>query len=613
MGIVAGNGLSIGNGLSFSWYSQAPSLSLKFYLMSSGANLTGAGVTFSRASSATMFDGTGKLTYAPSNLYLFSEQFDNAAWNKTRSTITANAATAPDGTLTADKLVEDTTVTNTHRISQAVSYVAGGALTTSVYAKAGERTAFIWRGDTTNFSANGNASFDLVTGIAVAAAPFTSAVIESVGGGWYRCSATAIPNAGLSTVTVYIDLLDASGNRTYTGDGTSGLYLWGAQIEAMTYQTAPSTYVATTASAYYSPRFDYNPVTLAANGLLIEEARTNLFTYSDQFDNATWTKTGATISPDVVGSPDGTTMGDKVVESATTAAHGFFKSVTVSAGATSTVTIYAQAGERSLIFLALDDGTNTNQINCTYNLSNGSAGSIAYAGAGANGVATIAPVGNGWYRLRLTGTPSAAATTARLTTYIRITTANSTYAGDGTSGLYVWGAQLEGAAFATSYIPTVASSVTRAADSAVMTGASFSSWYNQAEGTFVTLFDTPASSTRSILGVDDNTANEMVRLLTEGADPYFKVVDGGVEQVSLDAGTVAAEPFYKFAAAYKVNDFAASISGQPVVTSSSGTLPTPDRARIGADQAGNILCGHVRSLAYYNVRLSNGQLMSLTS
>jgi hypothetical protein len=188
------------------------------------------------------------------------------------------------------------------------------------------------------------------------------------------------------------------------------------------------------------------------------------------------------------------------------------------------------------------------------------------------------------------------------------------YTGDGVSGAYLFGAQTETGSFATSYIPTVASQVTRSADVATMTGTNFSSWYNASEGSFVSQFTTSTiSGARTVLDANDNTANESIRLRTMTADPFFTVTDGGVNQADIDAGTVAASTTYKMAGAYKVNDFATSIGGGTVGTDVSGTIPTVNQLQIGNSAAGNRLNGHIRTIAYYNTRLPDAQLQALTT
>jgi hypothetical protein len=237
------------------------------------------------------------------------------------------------------------------------------------------------------------------------------------------------------------------------------------------------------------------------------------------------------------------------------------------------------------------------------------AGTVASTSAG---TASITAVGNGWYRCVVIGT---ATTTGTNTLFFQLSntsaSADVSYTGDGTSGIFIWGAQLEAGAFATSYIPTVASTVTRSAD--VATINTLSPFFNATEGTMFAQFDSAASGTNTIAAFDDNTANENYRLRNVGTDPKFTVTDGGVDQCDINGGTIAANTVYNFAAAYKANDFAACIAGGTVQTDTSGTLPTVDRLRIGTSQAGNYLNGHVRRFAYYPRRLTNAEIQALTS
>jgi hypothetical protein len=166
------------------------------------------------------------------NLLQYTEQFDiNASWIKTRSNIGAtNAVVAPDGTLTADKLIEDTTATQTHYINgpSSTSYVTSSSLpVASIYVKAGERTSCgltIVRDAGTAF-ASGTFNVDLSTGTVLSG----SGNIASAGNGWYRIST---PATTFGANYAFRLLLNQSGTtNNYTGDGTSGLYIWGAQLE----------------------------------------------------------------------------------------------------------------------------------------------------------------------------------------------------------------------------------------------------------------------------------------------------------------------------------------------------------------------------------------------
>jgi hypothetical protein len=192
-------------------------------------------ITFDRASSATMFDSSGTLVYAPMNLFTYSEEFDNADW------------------------------------------------TYSLFVKQAERTAVRVLFPAAAFTSNLTANFDISTGAWRTSSPAPSAQltlsVEILDNGWYRISATATATAtAASTILLY--LLDSPSNTgSYSGDGTSGLYIWGAQFNQTPMQggvTADlSTYYPTTSAAYQGPRLDYDPATLAARGLLIEEQRTN--------------------------------------------------------------------------------------------------------------------------------------------------------------------------------------------------------------------------------------------------------------------------------------------------------------------------------------------------
>jgi hypothetical protein len=255
-------------------------------------------VTFTRGSNATLVDSTGKITYAPANLLLQSQTFENASWSKIGATVTANTTTAPDGTTTADTLVEDTS-TGVHIAFQAGSFVAGTTYTITVFAKAGTRTRL-------NMINVGGVTyegyFDLLTGTVISS-PVGTASITAAGNGWYRCQMTSTAGSTASG-NVQFRLVSSGTTTSYTGDGTSGLFIWGAQLEQVTYQTTPGTYVATTSAAYYGPRFDYDPVTLAAKGLLIEQQRTNLSLHSGT-TAANWTAVGGTIANTGKLSPDG--------------------------------------------------------------------------------------------------------------------------------------------------------------------------------------------------------------------------------------------------------------------------------------------------------------------
>jgi hypothetical protein len=418
---------------------------------------------------------------------------------------------------------------------------------------------------------------------------------------------------------VQFRLVSSGTTTSYTGDGTSGLFIWGAQLEQVTYQTTPGTYVATTSAAYYGPRFDYDPVTLAAKGLLIEQQRTNLSLHSGT-TAANWTAVGGTIANTGKLSPDGSANMLRFTEDTATSAHQTFVTTvpgTFPALTPHTVSVYLAAGTRR--YVVVNAGTNINGWGVTVDTTNWAITGSFSTGVGAYISSTITNVGNGIYRITVTGQATAIDAQAYVVVagslVSNATAPNTAYLGNG-STFFAWGAQFESGSFATSYIPTVASQVTRSADVATMTGTNFSSWYNQSEGTFVSSSDTVGAPTVAgfIFIASDGTQNERVQTVFEPSAITSTVIDGNVTQANFTASYTINQPA-KAAIAYKVNDFAASFNGAAATTDTSGTLPTVNRMTFGSswDGLNFYLNGHIRQIAYYNTRLPNAQLQELTA
>jgi hypothetical protein len=329
------------------------------------------------------------------------------------------------------------------------------------------------------------------------------------------------------------------------------------------------------------PRFDYDPVTLQPKGLLIEEQRTNLLTYSEQFDNAAWTKVSTSVTANTTVAPNGTTTADTVSIS------GSLSNVTQ--------TLALGAGTYTLSAYVKSLTVTTPGTLRLFMLVDGVSQSF-----------TFTPTAE-WTRQTFTVTAATSLTTVQP---IR----GQSYIGD----VALWGAQLEAGAFATSYIPTVASQVTRAADSASMTGTNFSSWYNQTNGTVFAQYSVnglnPGAS-NAAFGITDNTTSNFIagRTLSSAAT-NFQVRTGGADQVTLNSVTVAAGAVAKSAGAYALNDFAFSANAGTVQTDTSGTLPFVTQMQIGGlTSASNPLNGTISRIAYYNRRLANTELTAITS
>jgi hypothetical protein len=177
--------------------------------------------------------------------------------------------------------------------------------------------------------------------------------------------------------------------------------------------------------------------------------------------------------------------------------------------------------------------------------------------------------------------------------------------------------QLELGAFPTSYIPTTTAAATRSADSAVVTP--ISSFYNPVESTiFSELSGTSVAFDSTILAINDTTQNEQLDQRLAITSVTMRVRVGGVNQASMAGVSPVVAPVastvYKFVAAYKQDDFAASMDGATVVTDTAGSMPSGlSRMEIGRRDGSGFLTGHIRKLAYWPKRLTNTLLEQLTT
>lgn len=183
------------------------------------------------------------------NYLTYSEQFDHANWTKSDGSVTANAVAAPNDSTTADKLVETvtgTTATPYVQQNSTTNPTSGATVVSSVYAKAGERSWLVLRTTGTTGHTLKKTWFNLSAGTVGTTASGHTATITSVGNGWYRCSVVTTQGSSTGTFTCGFGIGEADNDDVYDGDGTSGLYLWGAQFEIAAAITA---YIPTTTAA----------------------------------------------------------------------------------------------------------------------------------------------------------------------------------------------------------------------------------------------------------------------------------------------------------------------------------------------------------------------------
>jgi hypothetical protein len=331
----------------------------------------------------------------------------------------------------------------------------------------------------------------------------------------------------------------------------------------------------------------------------VEEQRTNLLLRSEEFDDAVWNQPApsiATVTPNAQIAPNGTLTADTFTTVSGTPA--LFQAVACLASTAYTWSFYVKLGTMAAadFRFAVRDDTNGAFIETDI-------------------APSITPVTTEWRRVTYTFTTPVGCVLVRPYPY-RFDPA--TY---GTT-VHLWGAQLEAGAFPTSYIPTTASAVTRSADVASITGANFSSWYRQDEGTVF------ASA-----GVQDFTQTNFPRLFSlDRADvssnfiaavrgsstrrlDYSVFADGTGQAVGLNNGIApAANTTANGAWVYKANDFVGAVNGVLTNSDTSGSAPTL-LTTFGIGMQGNATLhynGTIRRLTYWPQRLANSTLQAIT-
>mgnify|MGYP001012691022 CR=1 FL=1 len=361
----------------------------------------------------------------------------------------------------------------------------------------------------------------------------------------------------------------------------------------------------------YAPRIDHDPLTGECRGLLIEEQRTNALLHSSGFDESAWSKNRCAVSGTTTG-PDGVPdSGQKLIENDTTATHYPAQLATVTAGNIYTLSVFIKAAERSMIRVTLPS-TTFGSCAATFDALTGQT-YMADNSKGTNGDAFhgIKYYGNGWYRCYVTGVATADGTqNMSLTMIYPNLTSSATYTGDGASGIYLFGAQFE-QGYLTSYTPTAASAVTRAADSVYISTADFS--YKSVEGTLYIDGDANITSTAIIggLGVSGVSAQSIYSQI----DPDGVISMQIPNYVALDYGVGYTTGMrFRAAISYAENSAIACYNGGALHTDTSCAIPSISRLMLGSKPwaAGNYINGHIRHVQYYPRALTGAELQSLT-
>ena len=365
------------------------------------------------------------------------------------------------------------------------------------------------------------------------------------------------------------------------------------------------------------PRFDHDPVTGESLGLLVEESRTNILLHSADLANVAWVKTASTVVANQATAPDGTLSADLIREDTSTSIHvisqgfsllitnGSFTVFCKAAGRNFCTIYFSGSGQRATVYVNLLNGTITQEFySSTTKIS-----------------ATVTNAGSGWWKISVSATGVSLSTAAIISSLTGTgTNSGESYLGDGVSGIYVWGAQVEQNTFPTSYIPTTTSAVTRAEDNASITGTNFSSWYNRNESTFYVEGTATRSQNARILTFNDATGG--VIFVNQGQPSSSERAIYGPSNIANLYGhpafnSISVNSRYKAAATIAPGSYTRySLNGQ--TTSTAPYLPTNDivvnttRLNIGPSAGGGGKGNLISRIMYYPKVLSSSELQALT-
>jgi hypothetical protein len=511
---------------------------------------------------ATRVNSAGLIEKVRTNLVLQSNTF-STTWASAGSGATRTSGqTDPDGGTAAWLLAK---LGTTGRIEQTIT-MSANEQTFSIVAKKGTANfLFLNVYDGTN---SHEVSFNLDTG-AVGVQNSAVGSIVSLGSGWFRCSVTSTNATASGIIQIFIS--DSSASIT---GATGNIFIYESQFE----NGVATDYIPTTTAAVSVgpvanvPRLDY--LGSSCPRLLLEPQRSNLVTFSEQFNNAGWTKTNTTITANTAISPDGYQNADRAQLAAGAL---LFQSGLGSAGS-NTLSVYAKA-------------------------TSGTSAKFRFFANGNTLLSSDQTATGEWQRFTFTYTFSAV-------------TAGISVATTGADDVLFYGFQHELGAYATSYIPTLAASATRVADAASKTG--ISSLIGQTEGTLFGEFTfTGVTSLHMLASVAGSYTSAVYVQTGSSTGISMQVWSGATNQVGINFIGLTVGQNVKFAAAYKANDFMLYVNGVQAGSSTSGSVPAGlSQLEVGSyAEAGSPFNfnSSIKQAIVFKTRLTNAELATLTT
>jgi len=337
--------------------------------------------------------------------------------------------------------------------------------------------------------------------------------------------------------------------------------------------------------------------------LLLEPQRTNLIPYSEDFSQPNWSKVNATIELNSTISPDGTLNASKIIDDATNGYHRITDAFTTPSSGNFTYSIFLKKGTLTTAQFQVFDGTTA--ASAFVDLENGT---IRSDGQGINH--KIENYGNGWYRCFISGVYAGSTTTVYV--YTKQKTPNYIGSGD---YLYIWGAQFEEGSYATSYIPTNGSAVTRVAETC--NGSGDADTFNDSEGVLMVEASSLVNSdTYRLISLNDNSnSNEIfVGFRFDTGKLYYNIDSGDVGQSSFISDVTALNTSCKFCVKYKQNDISFYINGFKLYSDPIANMPTGlSVLKMSRGNDTQPFYGNTKQIQYFDSALSDTELEQLTS
>jgi hypothetical protein len=382
------------------------------------------------------------------NLLTYSEDISQTTYQKVNLVTTGtppyiDVVTAPNGTLTADKLIENTSFSS-HFITQTLGItVVGLDYNFSVYLKAGERTK-------TDIQAGGvgQARINLLTGAIETSTFPISPIVTDVGNGWWRISVTFVASSTVINPLYRIFTVNNLNQSSYVGDGVSGVYVWGFQLtQSTTVLPYEKTVVAPSNGNPIRVRrsvdnterdFGFDEI----NDTLTDWVGYNLWSYSEEMQQSVWTKTRTTVTDNAVVAPDGNTTGDILFETTASGTHSISRAQSVTIGEDYSISFYIKDEGRRYFQIRAAVNLSTDNANLPTAMLDLTTGTVISD----NGLFRVAPiitaVGGGWYKIEYGLIANSTTTSTALQLNLSTDGVNTSYVGDITKGVAVWGLQI---------------------------------------------------------------------------------------------------------------------------------------------------------------------------